>query len=288
MSIIDGRLLIFLHIPKAGGTTLRELMARQYPADQFLNLRNDRQIDADLQALPQLRRDQLRGLAGHVTYGTHTCFNQPGTYFTFLRDPVDRLVSHYAYVRGNPRHFLHDAVVGDDLSLLDYVTSGLSEELSDDQTRRIAGLSPEAVPTAADLETAQRNLADHFSMAGVVERYDESLVLLSRMAGWRRPYYLARNVGGDRRPATVTAEERAAILAVNGLDQQLYDHVRQQLDRAIEEAGPEFAEEMARFQERNRQYQRLWGTAEGVVDSLRAARNRIKEASGRWKDGHPA
>lgn len=274
-----GDLLIFLHIPKAGGTTLRELMQGQFPPDQYLDLRNDRDIADDLAALAPVVCDRLRGLAGHVTYGVHEAFAQPSTYFTFLRHPVARMMSHYAYVRGNPRHFLYEVVVGDNLSLLEYVSSDLSEELANDQTRRIAGVGTGADPTSEDLATAKRHLASHFCVTGVTERFDESLLLLSQGRDWRRPYYLARNVGDSPMQALSSAEQ-AAIVARNGLDLQLYDFARQRLDEAIAARGPQFATDLARYRHRNRQYQRLRGSAEGLMQPVRDMRARLVALSG--------
>ncbi len=205
-------LLIFLHLPKAGGTTLRELIGRQYPPDRTVELKNNLQIDADLEALGPTRREYLRALSGHVRYGVHEHFPQPSTYFTFLRHPVDRLASHYAYVRRRPLNVLYEPVNRLNLTLLEYVTSDLTEELTNDLTRRLAGLPVTVTPTADDLATAKRHLATHFCVAGVVERFDESLLLLAQARNWQRPYYLARNVAADQRPAIVTPAERDAIL----------------------------------------------------------------------------
>ena len=251
-------------------------MQGQFPPDQFLDLRNDRNIAADLAELDPVVCDRLRGLAGHVTYGVHETFAQPGTYFTFLRHPVARMMSHYAYVKGNPRHFLHDEVVGRNMTLLEYVSSDLSEELVNDQTRRIAGMSSDADPTADDLATARRNLAAHFCVTGVTERFDESLLLLSQARDWRRPYYLARNVGESPAQALSSAEQ-AAIVASNALDLQLYDFARHRLDEAIAARGPKFAADLMRYRQRNRQYQRVRGSAEGLLQPLRGARTRLRD-----------
>ena len=269
-------LLIFLHLPKAGGTTLRELIGRQYAPDRTIDLRNDRQIEDDLQSLSREQRDRMQALAGHVNYGVHEHFTQSSTYFTFLRHPVDRLVSHYHYVRNNPRHFLYTAVTSANLSLLDYVQSGLSEELSNDQTRRLAGTAKDSVVNSDDLALARKHLASHFCVAGVVERFDESLLLLSQARGWQRPYYLCRNVGTGQPGTEISTEERAAILDRNDLDLQLYDLVRQKLDHAIEARGPTFMIELERFRHHNRQYQHLRGSAEGLLQPVRDVRARLR------------
>ena len=81
-------------------------------------------------------------------------------YITFLRDPVERLISHYHYVLRRPKHYLYEQVVKDGLSLSDYVTSDISPELSNHQVRMISGredgeLGLSDLEQAKDFQTCQ-------------------------------------------------------------------------------------------------------------------------------------
>ena len=98
----DGALgprLAFLHVPKTAGTALRRVLAEQYGPDRVLELYHGIGAD-DVERLRRMEaRDwqQVRAVAGHMEYGIHELIPFPVRYVTMLRDPVDRIVSHYSY-----------------------------------------------------------------------------------------------------------------------------------------------------------------------------------------------
>ena len=77
---------------------------------------------------------------GHMGFGLHDYLPQGASYITMLRDPIDRIVSHYYYVLQNQGHYLHKEVAGKGLSLEQFADSALSTELDNGQTRVLAGL----------------------------------------------------------------------------------------------------------------------------------------------------
>ena len=99
--------IIFLHIPKTAGTTLHHIINRQYRQRQLYVYDNSREdaLDAFINLSPQTKAS-LKLIRGHLSYGLHE--HLPGThsYFTFLRDPVDRVLSHYYYQFATTRHLL--------------------------------------------------------------------------------------------------------------------------------------------------------------------------------------
>ena len=62
------------------------------------------------------------------------------TYITVLRDPVDRIASHYYYAKRYPTHYLHKEITGRNMSLQDYASARLSDELDNGQVRMLAGV----------------------------------------------------------------------------------------------------------------------------------------------------
>jgi hypothetical protein len=94
------------------------------------------------------------------------------------------------------------------------------------QTDYLAGPDREADgdgTPAARLARAKDYLSRHFAVAGVVERFDEALVLMQRRLGWKVRAFTNSNVGRDRPKKAVDEGERAAIRALNPLDQELYE-----------------------------------------------------------------
>jgi hypothetical protein len=250
----DSRLLIFLHIPKTAGTTFGRVIRRQYPEGSVVG--NDRglaHVDLEaLKALPDERKRTLRVVQGHMPFGVHELFPQPASYVTILRDPVARMISHYKHVLRVKHHYLHDEVVSRGMSLLDYASSGMSPELENGQTKLIAGLAEDVLEaTPEDLEAAKRNLREHFILAGLSERFDESLLVLRPALGWKNVTYDRANVAPR---STAPPVEPAAIAAVrerNLLDVELYGLCKALLEERIAALGPAFERELKVFRARN-------------------------------------
>ncbi len=273
----DGALL-FLHIPKAGGTTLHSVIERQFaPEVTFsINGMTPAQSIKEFINLPESERAQIRLVKGHMPYGLHRYLSVAASYLTMLRDPVDRIISHYYFVLNSPGHYLHTEVTSRKMSLPDFVRSGLSTELTSDQTRLISGvekvntrlldgderrtLRPGSAPVTAEiLEVAQKNLRDHFSAVGLFSRFDESLLLFKRRLGWRNIYYVRRNVTKDRPDKReVPRDVRELISKHNEMDVRLYEYARRRFEEAIEEQGAAFKDELRSFERNNRLYARAW------------------------------
>lgn len=94
-------MVIFLHVPRTGGTTIVELLRTC--------LRPSICIDGteDLRFLANLPEDKCRILRlayGHMPYGLHRIIPMACRYVVFLRDPVDRVMSAYRYIQQTPEH----------------------------------------------------------------------------------------------------------------------------------------------------------------------------------------
>ncbi|MBV9773871.1 MAG: polyhydroxyalkanoic acid system family protein [Gemmatimonadetes bacterium] len=253
----DGELsaptVLFLHVPKAGGTTLGEYVYNQAraPADRDEGLLNAGVLfvpygffkEAGLRVPeyihPALGRDDLRAVVGHFWFGVHRHVRRPWTYVTLLRDPVERVVSLYHYLKLDER-----------MSLEEFAASPPFREADNDQVRRIAGVDPEIGGcTPAMLDAAKENLRRHFSVVGVVERFDETLVLLNRRLGWTREIAsYPRNVNPARRStASIPPSTLDALRARNALDAELHRFAGRWMDEAITAEGPGFYDDLARY-----------------------------------------
>jgi hypothetical protein len=180
-------------------------------------------------AVPQyardlLAKDDLRAVVGHFWYGLHEHVGRPWTYITLLRHPVERVLSLY--------HFLK---LENTMSVADFAAAPPFREVDNDQTRRIAGLDPELGEcTPAMLDLAREHLRRDFAVAGIVERFDDTLALLRKRLGWTRgTLSYPRNVN-EARPAaeSLPAEVVDAILARNQLDLALWQFVSQRMDES--------------------------------------------------------
>jgi hypothetical protein len=270
----DDRTVIFLHIGKTAGSTLRQVLKRQFPSSQALTIRARRRprtdTIADFARLPEEDRLRPRLIMGHTVYGLHDGVPRPCTYITMLRHPVKLTHSQYRYVQRTPSHHHHDAVKN--LTLEEYLASKISFEMDNSQTRAIAGDLGTPVGECTDemLERAKRNLDEHFSWFGLTERFDESLILLRRAFDWRDVRYVSRNVARTR--AELTAAQRELLEHTNRLDMELYEYAQRAMDAGIA-AEDVFAKELERFKRANHRY-RTWGRVTYTWPS--AIKRRIK------------
>jgi hypothetical protein len=204
--------VLFLHIPKAGGQTLGEYIynhcrAVESRADDALNAGvaylNYGFIKEPGLVVPEhvqrlLGRRDLRAVIGHFCFGLHEHVARPSAYVTLLREPLERVVSLYYYARLNVS-----------LSLDEFIRAPPFKEVDNDQTRRLAGADPAIGGcTRETLHAAQDNLRRHFAVVGLVERFEETLALLRLKFGWDREVIsYPRNVNAGRPPTATLARE---------------------------------------------------------------------------------
>jgi hypothetical protein len=256
--------VIFLHIGKTGGWTLRQVLYRNVPRSQVTRVRppahrprgflNDEPLHA-FAALPEADRARPRLLVSHMIFGIHESVPRPSTYVTMLREPVARTVSQYRHVLRRQNHRLHAAAVSGRLSFERYVRGGEALEVDNGQTRALAGdvETPFGESTDAMLGVALANLDRHVAVAGLTERFDESLVLLGREFRWHNLYYVQTNAAPSGQRFEVTKAERRMVEEWNRLDCELYERVGERLDARIA-ADPGFARRLELFRRGNAIY----------------------------------
>ncbi|MGB8166698.1 MAG: hypothetical protein WCF18_04355 [Chthoniobacteraceae bacterium] len=241
------RTVIFLHLPKAAGSTLNRVIAQQYvPAEIYKTGGKPLPIIGDeLAANPRVRL-----IAGHIGFGVHGFLTRPFTYITVLRDPVERMLSHYHFARKLATHPLH-AEIANGLSLVD-----AARRLTNLQTRYLADESVRGTSetTGQDaLESARANVSRHFAVAGLAERFEETLILMGRHLGWKiRPVANSNVTRGRPKRQAHSDDELRAIREMNTLDCELYDWVRSRFEDEVAHAGATFRTQVAWLRWRNR------------------------------------
>ncbi len=241
------RTLIFLHVPKAGGNSLIEYLLPNFPEHERFDINEGLDYAArlnELAGLPIEQKASLRLVYGHLPFGVHGNLPNQCRYFTVLRHPIDRVASHYFFVREQPNHPLHGRVVSGNLSLAEYAVSGLSGELNDGMTRLLSGrpdsdsLRGHAPCQPDELERAIDHLERHFDVVGLLEQIDSTFKLLSAVYGWPSSRAAVRNRTKSRRAVeSLSAAERDAILSKNQLDLHLYQWAQKAFSRKCGQHG---------------------------------------------------
>lgn len=263
--------VIFVHIPRCGGTTLGSILKRVYPKRRRFDVsavnqkefgrawvdipRRERQ-DFAVQALGRLskrKRETLDLVFGHLPYGVHGSLYGTTKYITMARAPLDRLRSHYAYVQSLPTHPHKSLIRNNSLDLSGFVMSGISYSTDNDMVRQISGVG-ETVPfgeiTQVHLDTAIRHIDQNFAVAGTMERFDETLAMLKQQLGWSKiPNYRRKNVGDEVTLGNwaLDPETQARVVSFNWADMALYDHIKRRFEMSLQTQGHEFHQEVARI-----------------------------------------
>lgn len=226
--------LIFLHLPKNGGTTFNSILNRIYPKENTFTLHtvdHTRTNKEDFINLSKEERNKIKLLKGHAIFGLHNYMNENTKYITFLRKPEERIISFYHYVLRKPNNKLYKYVVDNKMSLYDFVTNVTSSDLNNCQVRWISGINDKE---EIMLEKALENIKKHFSFIGLTEKFDESLILLKRKYNWTIPYYKELN-RTKKRPLIKEIDSKTldAINNLNNVDNILYNKMERKINNQI-------------------------------------------------------
>jgi FkbM family methyltransferase len=248
-AVDDNVPVYFLHIPKTAGSTLNSFFRTVYPPEkispywgwhQLLNISNEELLTYQL-------------YSGHFYSYFHKLVSTPLRYCTFLRDPIDRALSHYGHIIKDNTHYLHKHA----LALGDF-----SAYIRDESVRfTISNFQARALALDADpfvlastlsqeqlesyelermLESIEFNLSDkelldiakqnleQFCFIGITERFEESLKLLCHTFNWSVTSEIqSTNVNNDRVAREKLSEEDMSILKkLNEADFELYEYAK--------------------------------------------------------------
>lgn len=226
--------LIFLHLPKNGGSTFHTILNRLYPLKETFTIKLLSSTELNTQDfinLPADERKNIHLLKGHMQFGLHQYLTGETKYISFLRKPIDRIVSFYYYVLRQPTHRLYDRIVKNKLSLHDFVTQVNENDIHNAQIRWISGIDASENEM---LGKALENIEKHFSFVGLQEKFDESIILLKKIYGWKIPYYLIENQT-KKKPAVIDLDHktREVIKELNNGDYILYENIKKQFEHRL-------------------------------------------------------
>lgn len=258
------------------------VLARQYAGKPVYKL-YEHDAPTQFRALPQAQRDNYACIMGHMRFGIHRALSGENfTYFTILRDPVQQIVSSYYFFVKQRGNWRYDQLK--DLSFEEYLIQERAGEqqtrmLTDRQDFTVSTRIQEPLPPEA-LDAAKNNLKTYFSVVGLMEEFDLTLLLLQRALGWQNVHYVQRNVN-QARPKTVTPEMQALIEQHAQTDLALYAFAQTYFQEQVERHVPEIYDDLARFRQRNSMYTWLHGPTHALrqTQAYRTARRLMRRAS---------
>lgn len=233
--------VIFLHVPKTAGTTVNRLIEWEYPVLQMYSV--DPVLftwsSNHLHKLSPKRLQSIHMFKGHMLFGLHRILPQPATYITVLRDPIDRVLSAFYFMRTYKLHPLYWKFRRENWTLEDFVNRSPRTNV---QCKIIAGAEYEAPCTEEICATAMENIERHFSVVGLSERLEESLALMKLRFGWKLESYSSFNITKARpKKRDLSQSTIDLIVEKNSYDVALYDFAAKRFTAAVQANAAEVA-----------------------------------------------
>jgi hypothetical protein len=203
-----------MHIPKTAGMSLQGLVRRRYKkAGSLALIYSQQEVEQGFEDHPGLET-----VMGHYRFGFHKFSQRQPRYFTFLRDPIQQVISHYYYSLEHPEKF-PDLPAGIE-DVIDFAHCRYGYNL---QTRFVSGMDDIRGKEDLALHEAKHNLTHHFEMVGITEQFDKSLLLLGRHFNWKTLFYLKGNAGKKKSISPgASAEEIRKLESILEPDIKLY------------------------------------------------------------------
>ncbi len=236
-------LYLFVHLPKCAGTSLLKMLSK-IGTQRFVVVAETQTKKDALQLLnsniekQNIDIGQLDVIAGrNIYYGMHLPFPRPPFYFTFLRDPIERFISHYSYLakcatdQRNPSYSMASKRIVSDGRIISIQEFVEQEKGRDILTRTLAAASSDEESgdswwhpnpkTAAD---KAKWLLQQMRFIGFVDQFEaDARFILDKLK--LAPKLQKINVSDSRR-LQVDPDTLKKIRSLNELDLEIYDFAK--------------------------------------------------------------
>ena len=207
MNTYDNLELISVHIPKCGGTTFSNVLYRIY-GDKFAHITN-------ISQLKDINQD-IRCIHGHYLFDPEWLKIYPNAKIcTWIRNPVDRIVSYYVHLKtwkGPAEHIteLHDRV-RNGLSIFDFA------EINNNMFAYIEKIA-----------------LNDIDFIGNISNYRSNVSKLSKIMNWDdfiAQRYSSYRMGKYNHPAVrdliITDKDRKELASILYQDMKRYKYIKQ-------------------------------------------------------------
>lgn len=213
--------LISIHIPKAGGSSLRNVLKQWYGEHLYLHYYDELNCK-----MPE-KRALSSGICihGHFNvrrgFGIVQYYPDARQFIMFLRDPFEILLSYYYYVKMREKSMIsyrdgRPTYLPEDVN--DFLRAELSNPL---YTPNILDYLPERVT----IKNFHSHINDKFIFIGFMDYYQQSLNCLADLLGFPRmqaPFENKSERFGDVDPAL-----REAFINGHPLEYEVYNYARE-------------------------------------------------------------
>jgi hypothetical protein len=232
-------LLVFMHIPKAGGTSLNNYLAQIYGNHM---VKFHKQFNPELlsKTTPEKAKD-IWCISSHHQYplhrwfGCNSIYDEPMQgdglfkgrdikYITIVRKPTERLISYYNFVTTFVAHHHHENTKNMNIiEFFKYLEDINDVEIKNLQCSLISGV------WGANFDQA-KSVIDRYYSYSTVERSNAFIRHLSKSLNWPETIqYEIRNISPKKsKQQDVDPDLLSFLYQTNSEDQKLYEYIEKQ------------------------------------------------------------
>ena len=227
--------IVFDHLPKCAGTALNVYLMSHYPRRKIFvidGVHSHASVER-FKMMSERRRHRYDLVIGHYANELFDFVHPDCLKITVLREPIDRIVSHYYYVVSREKHYLHQQVKERHIGLEAYADPDLSPELSNWYTTHFSGCTLSAAHKEPDavVDKALSVLSRQYDIVGFLDEFDQFIRRLKQAAMLTNEYTDVKvNVTGERPGVNgISQRARESIASANQLDITLYRLAKERL-----------------------------------------------------------
>ena len=202
---------IFIHIPKTGGTTINCVMNKsQWQTKPDFNYRH---------IIYETKKSNSQDIFNPINYNKYDNYH----IFMLLRNPIDRLISEYYFIKDRPEF----------MSLIKPIPRNLNEYIKNKQTQNymigfLLGkrMYNEDLVTEDDFDLVINTIENLNINVGIFEDYPKSLAYFSSITGikWPKNIDIKRITLNRPKLDDISDEIKQLIIKNNALDFKLYEY----------------------------------------------------------------
>lgn len=216
--------VVYIHIFKAAGTSIQMQMRSSFGLEGVPKVNDGPEFENRVKSA--LSSNKVKVLAGHFRYFRiakefDKIYDKPPVCFSFVRDPIDRIVSAYNYFRGNKTEKWHLKSLEMDInSFIYFILDNDPEMISNHQCKSLSE------KMEGSFEAAKFNIEKNFSFVGSVENIEKSAAAMKGLLGIdiSPDSFSNRSVKHQGR-SDLSDEALALLRSETSEDERLYNYI---------------------------------------------------------------
>lgn len=215
---------MFVHIFKAAGTSVQAQLRRKYGTASVPRINDGPNFPQRL--AETLQESSARVLSGHFQYRRiaqaleETGYTTP-VCFSFVRNPVARIVSAYKYFRATPARKWHQEACDMDINaFVVFLMQADPVSLINHQCRVLSAQAD------ANFETARDTIENHFAFVGCMEQLEHRNAAARNVLGMQFDARNRHNASPKRQePDTLQPKTLSLLQEITQEDEKLYSYI---------------------------------------------------------------